>query len=162
MKKKHNSMVTLGITSLFLIFAVLCMVILSLLTLGSARSDLRMSRRSMEQTTAYYDACSKATELCLQAEEFLETAYQEAADEKDYYRTVSELRTQGFLWVENTEILSFEVPYTDTQVLRAEATVLYPADPQGPFLELNTWQTYSFGTWNPDTKQPVYTKENIK
>lgn len=159
MKKKHTSMVTLGITSLFLIFAVLCMVILSLLTLGSARSDLHMSRRSMEQTTAYYDACSTATDFFLQAEDILRTAYQESEGEKEYFRKVSELGAQGFLWAEDTKRLSVEVSFSDTQVLRGEAIVFYPGGPEGPFLELKAWQTYSTGTWNPDTKQPVFTKE---
>lgn len=152
-------MVTLGITSLFLIFAVLCMVILSLLTLGSSRSDLRMSKRSMEQTTAYYDACGSASDLCLQAEEYLQTIYDRTSNEKDYLKETASLTSRGFLWEQDSRILSFDVSFSDTQTLHVEAEVLYPRTENGPFLELLTWQTLSTGTWNPDTKQPVYTKE---
>lgn len=159
MKKKHSSMVTLGITSLFLIFAVLCMVILSLLTLGSSRSDLRMSRRSMEQTTAYYDACTEATDLCLAAEEYLQTAYEESASKQEYLKKAGGLTQQGFLWNEESLALSFQIPFSDTQTLYVEAKIHYPETADGTFLELCTWQTQSAGTWNPDMKQPVYTKE---
>lgn len=159
MKKKQNSMVTLGITSLFLIFAVLCMVILALLTLGSSRSDLRMSRRSMEQATAYYDACSEATDLCLVVEEFLQTAYEECQDEKEYLEKTEELTKQGFLWDIENQILSFHIPFSDTQTLYVEAEVCYPHTADDAFLKLSTWQTQSAGTWIPDTKQSVYTKE---
>lgn len=113
----------------------------------------------MEQTTAYYDACSTATDFFLQAEDILRTAYQESEGEKEYFRKVSELGAQGFLWAEDTKRLSVEVSFSDTQVLRGEAIVFYPGGPEGPFLELKAWQTYSTGTWNPDTKQPVFTKE---
>lgn len=160
MKKKHSSMVTLGITSLFLIFAVLCLVILALLTLGSSRSDLHMSERSMEQTTAYYDACAAATDLCLQAEEFLQTAYRQTSGEKEYFEKAATLTDQGFLWDEDGGTLSFDISFSDTQALHAEAKVLYPRTADGSFLKLLTWQTQATGTWTPDTKQPVYTKEN--
>ncbi len=157
--KKNRPLVTLGITSLFLIFAVLCMVILSLLTLGSARSDLRMSKRSMKQTEAYYAACSKAAQLCLDAEDFLKASYLDTRGEKDYMDKVSELCSLGFLWKEDTHTLSVQIPFSDTQFLHTEASVCYPDSPKGPFLRLNTWQTYSDGAWTPDTKQPVFIKE---
>ena len=44
------------------IFSVLCLVILSLLTLNTSRQDLKNSKLTLEQTTAYYTACSTASE----------------------------------------------------------------------------------------------------
>lgn len=47
--KDHNSFFTAtGIPSLFLIFSVLCLAVLSLLTLGNSRSELNTARNSMQ------------------------------------------------------------------------------------------------------------------
>ena len=52
--KDHNSFFTAtGIPSLFLIFSVLCLAVLSLLTLGNSRSELSTARNSMQQTEDY-------------------------------------------------------------------------------------------------------------
>ena len=60
--KDHNSFFTAtGIPSLFLIFSVLCLAVLSLLTLGNSRSELSTARNSMQQTEDYYNACSQAS-----------------------------------------------------------------------------------------------------
>ena len=61
MKQKHTFFVTVGIPSLFLIFSVLCLAVLSLLTLGNSRSELSTARNSMQQTEDYYNACSQAS-----------------------------------------------------------------------------------------------------
>ena len=46
----HNSFFTAtGIPSLFLIFSVLCLAVLSLLTLGNSRSELSTARNSIQQ-----------------------------------------------------------------------------------------------------------------
>lgn len=156
MKQHRNSIVTLGITSLVLIFSVLCMVILALLTLESSRSDLNMSKRSMEQTEAYYDACTTAADLCSQAEDFLRCTLRQSASEKDYLKTAENLCSRGFFWEENRRILAIDVPFSDSQSLRVELYVLYPQDTEEPLLEIHTWQTISTGNWNPDTRQHVY------
>ena len=63
MKKKNTLFSATGIPSLFLIFAVLMLVILSLLGYGTSRQNLRASTLSLGQTTAYYNACTEATDF---------------------------------------------------------------------------------------------------
>ena len=62
MNKKRTSFLSIGIPSMCVIFSVLCLVILALLTLGTSRQDLQTSRLSLDQTTAYYTACSTAVQ----------------------------------------------------------------------------------------------------
>lgn len=156
MKSRHRSLVTMGITSLLLIFSVLCMVILALLTFGSSHSDLTMSKRSIEQTTAYYHACYTATDLCRETEEELYQIRSTAAEEKDYYSNTASLCSLGFSWEEDSRMLTAEISYSDRQALYLELQVLYPQNPEDPVLEIHKWQTISTGEWNPDTRQPVY------
>lgn len=156
MKHHRNSLVTLGTTSLFLIFSVLCMVILALLTLGSSRSDLNMSKRSMEQTATYYDACTTASDLCSQAEEFLHCVLRQTANEKEYLENAADLSTLGFIREDDSHIFTIEVPFSDSQSLHVELYILYPQEETEPLLKIHTWQTISTGNWNPDTRQHVY------
>ena len=83
--KDHNSFFTAtGIPSLFLIFSVLCLAVLSLLTLGNSRSELSTARNSMQQTEDYYNACSQASTVISEIQTELTDAYQQATDQKNY------------------------------------------------------------------------------
>ena len=80
--KEHNSFFTAtGIPSLFLIFSVLCLAVLSLLALGNSRSELSAARNSMQQTENYYNACNKASSAVNALQEKLADAYQQANDQ---------------------------------------------------------------------------------
>lgn len=182
MSRKEHSFVSVGITSLFLIFSVLCLVILALLTLGTSRSDLRMSRLSLEQTTAYYEACGEITDLYSRIDNLLSQTYIETDDTEGYYSKVcaqmdalSDSLTESYstdasvepeenpdlplAYDETSHRLSLHQPISDSQILYAELEVLYPQEGEASFLVIHTWKTKARGDWNPDTKQPVYKGE---
>ncbi|MDC7289005.1 hypothetical protein NXH76_14435 [Blautia schinkii] len=158
MNNKKRSFVSIGIPSLFLIFSVLCLVILSLLTLQTSRSDLALSRLSLEQTTAYYEACGTATDLYQQAEETASEAYGMAHGREDYYSALEAFanRTPEFTWDINTEELCLELPFSESQALYAVLKASYPRTDNGPCLDIAAWYTIPAGTWEADTRQPVF------
>ena len=89
--KDHNSFFTAtGIPSLFLIFSVLCLAVLSLLTLGNSRSELSTARNSMQQTEDYYNACSQASTVINEIQTELTDAYRQATDQKNYLALVGQ------------------------------------------------------------------------
>ena len=89
--KDHNSFFTAtGIPSLFLIFSVLCLAVLSLLTLGNSRSELSTARNSMQQTEDYYNACSQASTVINEIQTELTHAYRQATDQKNYLALVGQ------------------------------------------------------------------------
>ena len=51
--------VNIGLSSLILIFIVLCLSTFGLLSLSSARGDLELAERGAEAVKAYYEADSK-------------------------------------------------------------------------------------------------------
>ena len=55
-EQKKKPIIGIGTTSIVLIFVMLCMLTFSVLSLATAQADLRLSRKSAERTTAYYDA----------------------------------------------------------------------------------------------------------
>ena len=63
MKRKSDISSAVGAGSLLTIFAVLCMSVFSLLTLTSARADLRLSDAGAEMVSAYYAADCEAEEI---------------------------------------------------------------------------------------------------
>lgn len=161
MKKKHSFFVTMGIPSLFLIFSVLCLAVLSLLTLGTSRTDLRTSRLSMEQTEGYFQACAAATELCQSIEAELTALYKESANEQAYFSSLDSLKEKipQLASAENAD-LTLVIPCSDTQELLVELQALYPNSDEDTFYSILTWKTQTSGSWNPDTRQPVFKGEH--
>lgn len=51
MNKRRTVFLSSGLPSMFVIFSILCMVILSLLALGTSRQDLQTSQLSLDQTS---------------------------------------------------------------------------------------------------------------
>ena len=179
MKKNTGSMVTTGIPSIFLVFSVLCLVILCLLAAGTSRSDLRLSEISMQNTAAYYDAASYATELCLSAEaaakntpsqardlqsiiscinEFLEEEISDeassSAESTNAFRAVA---LADYAWSEDLRCLTLTISYTDRLALLVETDLSFDGtDLSQPELFVRRWYTTQIGTWEPDTHQEVF------
>ena len=61
MKRKENMFVpTIGGTSLLVMFAVLCLTVFALLTLGTVQADRRLSNASLKASVDYYAADVRA------------------------------------------------------------------------------------------------------
>ena len=137
--KKKNSLVITGITSLFLIFSVLCLVILSLLSLGTSRSDLAMSKQTAEQTAEYYNACNEASEICLEMEEDLWEIYVKSEDSISYFDEVGNL------------------PDTLTCIKDTSANAEGNISPKETALQTNSSVSYAFClnniNWDTETRQ---------
>lgn len=59
---KNNIGLNTGSSSILVIFMVLCLVTLASLSMISAVSDYKLSRKVADRTTAYYEAVNKAEE----------------------------------------------------------------------------------------------------
>ena len=84
MNKRRTVFLSSGLPSMFVIFSILCMVILSLLALGTSRQDLQTSQMSLDQTTAYYKACSDATAQYTEITEYIRKTAESASDKERY------------------------------------------------------------------------------
>ena len=118
--KDHNSFFTAtGIPSLFLIFSVLCLAVLSLLTLGNSRSELSTARNSMQQTEDYYNACSQASTVINEIQTELTDAYRQATDQKNYLALVGQFckAHSELTFDEEKQTLLFAESLSDTQCL---------------------------------------------
>ena len=127
MKEKNHLFSATGIPSLFLIFGVLMLVILSLLGYGTSRQDLRASSLSLEQTSAYYNACSEAADFYSELVQTLEGFQEQAKSERAYYQLVSDhLNSQeNVKWDSEEHTAEYMKAFSDTQSLAVKVSVFW-------------------------------------
>ena len=127
MKEKNHLFSATGIPSLFLIFGVLMLVILSLLGYGTSRQDLRASSLSLEQTSAYYNACSEAADFYSELVQALEGFQAQAKTETAYYQLVSDyLNSQENVeWDSEEHTAEYVKAFSDTQSLAVKIAVFW-------------------------------------
>ena len=127
MKEKNHLFSATGIPSLFLIFGVLMLVILSLLGYGTSRQDLRSSSLSLEQTSAYYNACSEAADFYSELVQTLEGFQEQAKTETAYYQLVSDyLNSQENVeWNSEEHTAEYVKAFSDTQSLAVKIAVFW-------------------------------------
>ena len=127
MKEKNHLFSATGIPSLFLIFGVLMLVILSLLGYGTSRQDLRASSLSLEQTSAYYNACSEAADFYSELVQALEGFQTQAKTETAYYQLVSDyLNSQeNVKWDSEEHTAEYMKAFSDTQSLAVKVSIFW-------------------------------------
>lgn len=127
MKEKNHLFSATGIPSLFLIFGVLMLVILSLLGYGTSRQDLRASSLSLEQTSAYYNACSEAADFYSDLVQTLEGFQAQAKSERAYYQLVSDhLNSQeNVKWDSEEHTAEYVRAFSDTQSLAVKVSIFW-------------------------------------
>ena len=127
MKEKNHLFSATGIPSLFLIFGVLMLVILSLLGYGTSRQDLRASSLSLEQTSAYYNACSEAADFYSDLVQTLEGFQAQTKSESAYYQLVSDhLNSQeNVKWDSEEHTAEYVKAFSDTQSLAVKIAVFW-------------------------------------
>ena len=182
MKEKNHLFSATGIPSLFLIFGVLMLVILSLLGYGTSRQDLRASSLSLEQTSAYYNACSEAADFYSDLVQTLEGFQAQVKSESSYYKLVSDyLNSQeNVKWDSEEHTAEYMNAFSDTQSLAVKIAVFWTdctadstasnnvaSDTINAGLDVTSsniagilsWNTVVTADWNPDNSQSVYKGE---
>ena len=103
------------------------LVILSLLGYGTSRQDLRSSSLSLEQTSAYYNACSEAADFYSDLVQTLEGFQAQAKSESAYYQLVSDhLNSQeNVKWDSEEHTAEYVKAFSATQSLAVKIAVFW-------------------------------------
>lgn len=103
------------------------LVILSLLGYGTSRQDLRASSLSLEQTSAYYNACSEAADFYSDLVQTLEGFQAQVKSESSYYKLVSDyLNSQeNVKWDSEEHTAEYMNAFSDTQSLAVKIAVFW-------------------------------------
>lgn len=163
MNKRRTQFLSMGIPSMFVIFSVLCLVILALLTLGTSRQDLQAAQVSLQQTTDYCSACTQASAQYRNIVAAAADAVSAVSDKSEYLARMESLPEDfsdiSLTWDSAAQTASFILDYSDSQGLYVELQLSWPDQASSFAPQLLTWKTVTTGTWNPDNRQPVYKGE---
>ena len=130
-RRSHKSIISTGTTSIVLIFVMLSLLTFAVLSLVSAQANLRLSRKSAERTTAYYQAENAANDVLAGLLRAREDGPQALAD----YAAQQQVTLTG-------SRASYQVPLGEDQVLAVELTLS-----DGGYT-IGRWQAVSGYDWN--------------
>lgn len=139
MNNKPNKNTTLtpfglniGSSSILMIFVILCLICLAVLTLVSASSDNKLSKKVLERTSAYYAACNEAEKALAGVDQTLASIYKNSADEESYFTTVGRSK-------------SYIISISELQTLQVNIEILYPESDNDTFYRITSWQVLNTG-----------------
>ncbi len=119
--------VNVGSSSILLIFVILCLISFATLSIVSAHADAKLSRRVVERTTAYYEACNLVQENIANLDDTLTAVYENSFDEEEYFMAVGRNKT-------------YTITISDLQTLSVTVNILYPQQEGDPFYRITSWQ----------------------
>lgn len=150
-KDKQFSFVNIGLSSLLVIFLVLCLTTFALLSLSSAKSDYSLSEKMADHVYDYYQASAEAEEIVAQLDELMSqnrqnssvlytSALSDALEGYSYNGIditfdASDSQTNEYLG-----IISFSVPLDDRQELKVKLGITDPTA-KSNYYDILEWQT---------------------
>lgn len=131
MAKKERTPFGTGISSLLMLFVILCLTVFGVLAYMTARADNRLTQRSAEAVRAYYAADARAEEILAQVDaasaETLPTVLAGAgfSVEQDGEKVIADLEIP----IEGTRIYRLRLVFADgtreVAIRRAEETAVW-------------------------------------
>lgn len=128
MRNKTQFSMNIGLPSILLIFVVLCLVSFGVLSLVSANSDLKLSKKVLNRSSSYYETCNEAEEMLADVHRQLVEAYLACDTIQSYQVKIQAIPT------------SYSYAISDLQDLKITLRFLYPENQDGDFYEIETWQ----------------------
>ena len=132
-KKETQGFSNFGFSTILLSFVMICVVTFSALSLITANSDLKLSKKVAEKNQSYYEAEAKAYEKLMEIDQILVECYQNSIDEADYYKKAEIALTEYDL--------AFLEPISENHYLSVEIVVHYPKDNNECFYEILQWKS---------------------
>ena len=142
-KKKTEFSLNVGISSILFIFVILCLVSFAILSLSSAMSDWKLTKRVADNNTSYYSACNTAEEMLETFDKTLFDVYVSGISRTGYFEKVGKKKT-------------FNIPVSEFQTLNVEVKILYPDKAGDRFYEVTSWNVESTGEMEFDESLPVF------
>lgn len=118
----------LGLSSLLVIFGVLCLCVFVMLSASTVKNQQTLTRKAQESVTDYYAADSRAQEILA--------------------RLRGGERPEGV--TEENGIYSYSCPISEDRVLAVSVRVW------GTEYEILRWQSVSTADWQPEDTLPVW------
>ncbi len=152
MNRRYSPITNIGSVSLLMTFIVLCLAVFATLSLSASISEYQYSLKIAEHNQEYYQASSAATQTLREIDRLLHAAYSSSPD--IYYEVIEEQLTSMGTFTLNfgadKHAVSYEVPISDSQLLRVCLSLNEPSELKDGFYKITTWQEVPSSLWNGD------------
>lgn len=152
-----------GLSTVLLVFVMLCLIVFSVLSLSTAKADLEMSRKVADGTSAYYRAQSLASERLEEIDALLAKTYNE--NKMSYLSAAQKaLQKEDDLEVtqasDETELFcTYRISVDENRQLCVKLAVANPETGNETSAQILAWEVEQSKDWNADTGLPVLQKE---
>ena len=156
MQPRRKSFLSTGITSIVLIFVLLCLLTFAVLSVVSARADYKLSEKNTTRTTEYYEAEHTANDILLKISTVLSTHAGSSAYLDDVRTDLD--GTDGISFSSASQLLYY-VTINENQrlfvsLLLTNASSDTSSDTAGLY-QIKAWKVENTHEWNNDTPVPV-------
>lgn len=133
MKRKQGMSVSIGSSTMLLIFVVISLVSFSVLSLSSAVTDKQFTDNIKIKNLSYYNACNQAEEQLKVIDSNLAKAYVSCESEESYFEQVSSGTT-------------IAIPVSEYQELQVVVNYLYPLHEGDTYYEIESYSLVNVNT----------------
>lgn len=151
MKKNRASFINIGFSSIVMVFIMICLVTFATLSVLTAHSDYRLSKKMAAKTTAYYKADAIARDMLELLDHQLFDIYLEGSASNEFFEAIavtdfftdapSDIHNITLEDMEGDIIISYQVPISEVQTLHVSLQVNYPLAESECFTTITRWQT---------------------
>lgn len=152
MKKTSFPVTNIGSVSLLMTFIVLCLVTFATLSLSGSVSEYHYSRKLADHNTDYYNASNEATAILQEIDDILSDAYSKGQDRyySDAQKQLERLNLITADFSNDTPVLTYEIPVSDTQVLKVALSLNKPGQVRQGFYKITSWKEAPASEWQGD------------
>lgn len=145
--------VNIGLTSLILIFIILCLATFSLLSLSSARGDQSLAVRSAQAVTEYYRADAQGGKWLKQADAILQKETIGVMSQDEIKTLAGNVALElGCNVDEKTGYISTDISMERGQALHIDLALTGNENRY----EVKSWYVYDSGNYEIDDSMPVW------
>ena len=160
MKDKHQLPIGIGISSILLIFVILCLLTFAVLSLVSANADYKLVKKSSAHTHEVYEAENSANELMDEIDSILKSTYQ-SSDSSNYLKQVQQnLTSLDGISFPSKDQIAYEVKVNEHKTMQVVLLLNSEIKKGDSFYQIETWKLINTQTWEADDTLPVYTGDN--
>lgn len=131
-----------GSSSILLIFVILCLISFATLSIVSANADHKLSRKVLDRTCAYYEACNQAEETLASVDRTLAGIYDASSSEEEYFSTAGRSK-------------SYNIPISGLQTLEVAIDIQYPRREGDTYYSITSWRVLTTGELDYNSTLPV-------
>lgn len=152
--KRKINISSFGFSTILLSFVMICVVTFSALSLVTANSDYKLSKKVADKNKDYFRAEERAYDKLSLIDDILLNARNDYSDEAGYYAKISEqLKQYGIFETNNNEyIFSFDEKISANNYLTAKIKIYYPENENQAFYDIIQWKsTYETENFEDET-----------